>query len=153
MRRKKSRKRREWNGFPSEEGGGVEDRDASTWKYGKGGKKLTTCEKERDRIQRLSLQTLPLLLRSSPRCAAQSPRKESDRTLLDGRMGFVLHRSNDLMPPNSNMQRFTDVIQTHTHTHILPGDVSFQGAYPDLQDTVRTFIMGKKQLNNMRRCH
>lgn len=75
MRRKKSRKKREWNGFPSEEGGRVEveEEDASTWEYGNGGKKLKACERKRETGYRgylyrlyLCCFALPLLCNTKP---------------------------------------------------------------------------------------
>lgn len=49
MRRKENRKRRDWNGFPSEEGVGVEEKeeeDASVWRYEHGGGTLKACERK-----------------------------------------------------------------------------------------------------------
>lgn len=71
VRRKKSRKRREWNGFPSEEGRGgveVEVEDASTWEYEDGGKEVEGMRKKRETGYRgyLYRLTLPLLLCFSP---------------------------------------------------------------------------------------
>lgn len=78
VRRKKNRKRREWNGYPSKEGGGgavdVEEEDASTWEYGDGGKKLRACErKERQDTEAIFIDLLylccfafPLLCNTKP---------------------------------------------------------------------------------------
>lgn len=87
MRRKRSRKRGRWDGFPSgeeEKGGGemeVEEEDDSTRENGgSGGKMMKVKEKKgerrererkTDRIQRLSLQTPPLVLWFFPCCATQ----------------------------------------------------------------------------------
>lgn len=67
------------------------------------------AKEKRDRIQRLSLQTDDTSGTLFPCCATQSPHEEVViikylcGTLLYciGRMGFVLYRSDDLIPPNS----------------------------------------------------
>lgn len=71
MRRKKSRKRREWNGFPSD-GGWTSKRKSHAWVYGDGGKKVTACErKERQDTEAVftdstSVAVYPLLCNTKP---------------------------------------------------------------------------------------
>lgn len=78
---------------------------------GDGGKKLKACEREeRQDTEAIFIDSTSVAL-LFPSCATQSPHEEAVITksssgyctllCCNGRMGFVLYRSDDLIPPNS----------------------------------------------------
>lgn len=100
------------------------------WEYGDVGKKLKACErKERQDTKAIFIDSTSVAL-LFPCCAAQSPREEvviikntcGYCTLLycNGRMGFVLYRPDDLIPPNRACR-------------IILSYVRCQSRYPGLQ--------------------